>query len=202
MMRTPESDTGAGRRCCGSVLGFFKAASTSTSGGNEMFRKITLLVFSFCGGVAAHAAELPTRSYVPLVMANQAVMTAVAVCKKNGDLVTATFVDAGGLVRAVARDDLAGPHTIDSSRLKAYTALALGPTFGVSNTGEIAAKAATTPSGQALSVIPGFLLFAGGVLIKVHGQVVGGIGVGGAGNGPKDQVCAQAAVDELYENLR
>jgi uncharacterized protein GlcG (DUF336 family) len=171
-----------------------------------MFRETALLVFSVCGVAAhcvtAHAAELPSRSYVPLAMANRAVMTAVAVCKKNGDAVTATFVDASGLVRAVARDDLAGPHTIDSSRLKAFTAVALGPTFGLPNTGEIAAKAAATPSGQALSVIPGFLLFAGGVLVKVHDQVVGGIGVGGAGNGPKDQVCAQAAVDELYESLR
>jgi uncharacterized protein GlcG (DUF336 family) len=162
-----------------------------------------LLLFAGCCCLnIANAAELPTRSYLPLSLANQAVMTAVAVCKKNGFSVTATVVDANGLVRAVARDDLAGAHTIDSSRLKAFTAQALGPTFNVPNTGEIAAKAQATPSGQALSVIPGFLLFAGGVLIKVHDQVVGGIGVGGAGNGDKDQVCAQAAVDHLYESLR
>ena len=168
----------------------------------NMLRKALLLVFGLGSITLADASELPSRVYLPLSMANQAVMTAVATCKKNGFSITATLVDASGLVRAVARDDLAGPHTIDSSRLKAFTAVALGPTFGLPTTGEIAAKAATTPSGQALSVIPGFLLFGGGVLIKVHDQVVGGIGVGGGGNAEKDQVCAQAAVDQLYESLR
>jgi hypothetical protein len=67
----------------------------------NMLRKALLLVFGLGSITLADAAELPSRSYIPLEMANRAVMTAVAVCKKNGDPVTATFVDGSGLVRAV-----------------------------------------------------------------------------------------------------
>jgi len=40
----------------------------------------------------------------------------------DGYAVTATVVDRAGTVRAVQRADNAGPHTLEASRLKAYTA--------------------------------------------------------------------------------
>jgi uncharacterized protein GlcG (DUF336 family) len=150
---------------------------------------------------SAPASELPSRPYLSLRIANEAVMKAVAVCEQNGYGVTATIIDPSGLTKSVAKADLAGPHTTDSSRLKAYTALSLGPTFHVLTTGEVAAKAFSTPTGASLANVPGFLLFAGGILIQHSGQPIGAIGVGGAGNGEKDQVCAQAAVDLIAERL-
>lgn len=72
------------------------------------------------------ADEFKSRRIIPLELANEATMTAVAVCAKNGFTVTATLVDANGVVRSVSKADIAGPHTNDSSRLKALTAVSLG----------------------------------------------------------------------------
>jgi len=150
----------------------------------------------------ALATDYHTRKILPLALANEATLAAVAACAKNGFQVTATVVDANGQVRSVLKADLAGPHTIDSSRLTAYTAVSLGPTFQVDTTGEIAAKAMAMPSGVALAAIPGFLIFAGGMLIKSGNEVLGGIGVGGAGNGDKDQICVKAALDQIADRLK
>ncbi len=150
----------------------------------------------------AWAADFHSRPILPLALASEATMTAVATCENNGYAVTATIVDANGQVRSVAKADLAGPHTVDSSRQKAYTAVSLGPTFDVATTGEVAAKAQASPTGPALAAVPGFLLFAGGIVIKSGDIILGGIGVGGAGNGDKDQICAKAALDRIADRLK
>jgi uncharacterized protein GlcG (DUF336 family) len=78
---------------------------------------------SFAGMVLAaginHAAdELPKESVLPLNLATKAIQAAVDFCKKDGYRVTATVVDRAGVVRAAARFDGAGPHTVESSRKK------------------------------------------------------------------------------------
>jgi uncharacterized protein GlcG (DUF336 family) len=148
------------------------------------------------------AQDFKSRRIIPLELANEAAMAAIAACAKNGFDVTATLVDANGIVRSVSKAEMAGPHTNDSSRLKAFTAVSLGPTFRVDTTGEIAAKAQSSPSGAALSVVPGFMIFAGGALIRSRGEVLGALGVGGAGNGDKDQICVQAAIDQIADRLK
>jgi uncharacterized protein GlcG (DUF336 family) len=172
-------------------------------------RTITMNIrpMALCCALAAAAApawasDFNSRPILPLALASEATMTAVATCEKNGYAVTATIVDANGQVRSVAKADLAGPHTVDSSRQKAYTAVSLGPTFDVATTGEVAAKAQASPTGPALAAVPGFLLFAGGIVIKSGDIILGGIGVGGAGNGDKDQICARAALDRIADRLK
>jgi uncharacterized protein GlcG (DUF336 family) len=41
------------------------------------------------------------------------------------------------------------------------------------------------------------LILAGGLPIEINGEVVGGIGVGGAPGGDLDAACAQAGIDEM-----
>ncbi len=165
-------------------------------------RSMVLACAGVIGVAQAASAELGTRHVLPLRLASEATLAAVHACEKNGFAVTATVVDANGQVRSVAKADLAGPHTVDSSRLKAYTAVSLGPTFGVATTGEVSAKAMATPTGAALAAVPGFMLFAGGMLIKSGDEVLGAIGVGGAGNGDKDQICAATALAQISDRLR
>lgn len=57
----------------------------------------------------ASAQSLPTAKQIPLAIATEAVSEAVAVCEKSGYRVTATLVDAEGLVKAVAKGDNAPP---------------------------------------------------------------------------------------------
>lgn len=167
-----------------------------------MRNKIMILVgASLVGLTPLQAAEMKSRRILPLALASEATLAAVATCEQNGYSVTATVVDVNGMVRSVSKNDLAGPHTVDSSRLKAYTAVSLGPTFGVETTGEVAAKALASPTGSALAAVPGFMLFSGGEVIRSHGEIVGALGVGGAGNGDKDQICVAAALKKIADRL-
>ena len=44
-------------------------------------------------------------------------------CKEDGYRVSVAVVDRGGSLLAFARDPLVGPHTVDSSRGKAFTSV-------------------------------------------------------------------------------
>jgi len=169
-----------------------------------MFRPLTasLLITSALFSMSASADSLPTRKQLPLSLAMEAAMEAVAVCEKSGYRVTATVMDASGVIKAIAKGDLAPPHTLDSSRGKSYAAVSLGPNFSEPTTSAIVARVANGPAFGPLQHLPGVFLVAGGVLIKSGDDVVGAIGVGGAPGGDKDEVCAQAAVAKIADRLK
>jgi uncharacterized protein GlcG (DUF336 family) len=93
----------------------------------------------------------------------------------------------------MGRADGAGPHTVDSSRKKAYTASSLRrPTT------ELAELITKVPTLQALGDINEHMLMVGGGLpIELGGEVVGGIGVGGAPGAHLDDACAQSGLDAI-----
>jgi len=93
----------------------------------------------------------------------------------------------------MGRADGAGPHTVDSSRKKAYTAASLRrPTT------ELADLINKVPSLQALREMnENVLMLGGGLPIEIGGEVVGGIGVGGAPGAHLDDACAQAGLDAI-----
>src|SRR5258708_35691431 len=169
-----------------------------------MFRPLTvsLLDTSALFSMSAAAETLPTRKQLPLSVAMEAAMEAVAVCEKSGYRVTATVMDASGLIKAIAKGDLAPLHTLDSSRGKSYAAVSLGPNFSEPTTSAIVARVANGPAFGALQHLPGVFLVPGGVLIKSGDDVVGAIGVGGAPGGDKDEVCAPAAVAKIADRLK
>lgn len=139
------------------------------------------------------AAELPREAVLPLLLATKAASAAVEQCTKDGYRVSVAVVDRAGVVRALLREDGAGPHTVDSSRKKAYTSSSLKrPTAEL---GELIAK---MPAVQALrDMNENMLLLGGGLPIEMGGEVVGGIGVGGAPGGHLDAACAQAGLESI-----
>jgi hypothetical protein len=70
---------------------------------------------------ASHAQAVRVEKNMSLELANQIAAQSVAACAADGYAVTATVVDRAGTVRAVQRADNAGPHTLEGSRLKAFT---------------------------------------------------------------------------------
>jgi uncharacterized protein GlcG (DUF336 family) len=141
----------------------------------------------------ALADELPKESVLPLVMANKALQAAIEACRKDGYRVSASIVDRGGVLRAMGRADGAGSHTVESSRKKAYTTASLRrPTT------ELAEMVAKVPTLEALrDMNPEILILGGGLPIEINGEVVGGIGVGGAPGAHLDDACAQAGLDAI-----
>ena len=141
----------------------------------------------------AGADELPKESLLPLSMATKAVQTALEACKKDGYRVSVSIVDRAGVLRAMGRSDGAGSHTVDSSRKKAYTAASLRrPTTELA---ELIAKVQTLQSLREMN--PEILILGGGLPIDISGDVVGGIGVGGAPGAHLDDACAQAGLDAI-----
>ena len=96
-------------------------------------------------------------------------------------------------MRTLMRADGAGPHTVDSSSKKAYTAASLRRP-----TSELAEMIARTPPLQALrDMNEKILMLGGGLPIEIGGEVVGAIGVGGAPGAHLDDACAQAGLDSI-----
>ena len=137
--------------------------------------------------------ELPKEAVLPMGLAGQAIQASLDACKKDGYRVSVSVVDRAGVLRAMARADGAGSHTVDSSRKKAYTAASLRrPTT------ELAELINKVPSLQALrEVNDQILMLGGGLPIEIGGEVVGGIGVGGAPGAHLDDACAQAGLDAI-----
>jgi uncharacterized protein GlcG (DUF336 family) len=139
------------------------------------------------------ADELPKEAVLPMSMAGKAIQASLDACKKDGYRVSVSVVDRAGVLRAMTRADGAGPHTVDSSRKKAYTAASLRrPTT------ELAELINKVPTLQALREMNNDVLFLGGGLpIEIGGEIVGGIGVGGAPGAHLDDACAQAGLDAI-----
>ena len=141
----------------------------------------------------ASAADLPKERVLPLAMATKAAHATVDKCLADGYRVSVTVVDQGGNIRAVLRQDGAGPHTLESSRKKAYTSASMKQP-----TAKLAGLIAKMPALQGLQHMnQHMLMLAGGLPIKLGDAVVGGIGVGGAPGGHLDAACAQAGLDSI-----
>ncbi|WP_455378981.1 GlcG/HbpS family heme-binding protein [Petrachloros mirabilis] len=137
--------------------------------------------------------ELPKEAVLPLSFAGKAVQAAIEACRKDGYRVSASVVDRAGVLRTMGRADGAGPHTVDSSRKKAYTAASLRR-----STTELAELINKVPTLQALREMnESILMLGGGLPIEINGEVVGGIGVGGAPGAHLDDACAQAGLDAV-----
>jgi len=151
------------------------------------------LLFGLSIATNAFADELPKESFLPLGLADKMVHAALESCKKDGYRVSVSVVDRSGVLRAMGRADGAGPHTVDSSRKKAYTAASIRrPTT------ELADLITKVPTLQALRDMNGeILILGGGLPIEIAGEMVGGIGVGGAPGAHLDDACAQDGLDAV-----
>ena len=139
------------------------------------------------------AEELPREATLPLSLALKAASAALEKCKQDGHRVSVAVVDRAGVVRVLLRGDGAGPHTTDSSSKKAYTAASLRRP-----TSELADLITKVPSLQALrDMNERVIILGGGLPIEIAGDVVGGIGVGGAPGAHLDDACAQAGLESI-----
>ena len=155
--------------------------------------KLHLIGVMIVGMTAAgpvQAEPLPKETVLPLALAQQAAAAGLAKCEEGGYNVSVAVADRGGNLKVLLRGDGAGPHTTDSSFRKAYTAASLRR-----STLHLAELIAKVPGIQALrDMNDRILILGGGLPIELEGEVVGGIGVGGAPGGHLDEACAAAGL--------
>lgn len=156
--------------------------------------------FSYSGthvrSAAAASVNLPKKA--PMQAKTIALLATAAIAgAANAQAVAATVVDRAGQVRAQLRADNAGPHTLEASRLKAYTSAS-----AKNSTSAIMEGSQKNPGAANLGQIPGYLLLGGGLPVKAGNEVIGAVGIGGAPGGHLDEQCAKAAIDQVQELLR
>ena len=147
----------------------------------------------------ASAQGLITQKAVSLEMAQAIVQGTVERCRADGFRVSVAVVDAGGLLKAFVRDENTGPHTIDTARRKAYTALTFASRFATSLE---AAKAWGSALGSPMPNVEGTTGMGGGVPIKIGDAAIGAVGVSGAVGGDKDEICAKAGIAKVAHLLK
>jgi uncharacterized protein GlcG (DUF336 family) len=160
------------------------------------------------------AQPLPTPASFPPVVGEKGVITShelsldmaekiarggVDACRKMGFHTTMVVVDSSGTMKAFLRDDHTGPHTVTLAQDKAYTALTLASRFATSLA---FATARNSTLGSPMSNIRGVTGVGGGVPIKYHGEVIGAVASSGAVGGDKDEVCSQAGIDAVADQLK
>ena len=136
---------------------------------------------------------------VSLDMAEKIARGGIEACRKMGFHTTMVVIDSGGTMKAFLRDDKTGPHTVTLAQDKAFTALTLASRFATSGA---FATARNSTLGSPMSNIRGVTGVAGGVPIKYRGEVIGGVGSSGAVGGDKDELCSQAGIDAVADQLR
>ena len=163
-----------------------------------MSKTIIIAGISLAGalGFAGTAnAQLVTHKDIPMLMAVTMAETAIATCKANGYNVSANVVGRDGQVLIAMRGDNTGPHTLENSFKKAYTAFAQRRPSG-----EFAKAVQGNPGAGGLRL--GLVPAQGALPIKVGEDTIGAIGVSGAPGGDKDEACAKAGIDKVSSELK
>ncbi len=149
-------------------------------------------------GISAGAAnaQLVTHKDLSVTTAVTIAQTAVQTCKAQGYNVSAHVLGRNGEVLVAMRGDDTGPHTLENSMKKAWTARAQrAPSVNFAN----AVK--TNPTIGALH-LTNMVPAQGGLPIMVGDDVIGAVGVSGAPGGDKDEACAKSGLDKVAADLR
>ena len=141
------------------------------------------------------AQGLVAQKNVSLAMAQTIAQAALAQCESMGFKVSVAVVDRGGLTIVMLRGDGAGLHTPEGAERKAYTAR----TFSQPSA-DFVKRLSDRPDTVGSRQYTRVLALGGGLPIKAGNEVVGAVGVSGSPG--KDDVCSQAGIDKVGDQLR
>ena len=161
-----------------------------------------LLIGSAGAGTAAQAQtanvprSLPSSREITADLAIEAATQAERACAADGYVVSVSVVDRDGVYKALVVGDGSSSLKTEASRRKAYTAAIFG---------QATSQLATTmpDARQVLGPLDGTLLIqAGGLPLRIGGDLIGAIGVAGAPGGDKDEACASAGIERVRLEFR
>lgn len=154
---------------------------------------LSLLALAMSASAAwATNSQIAQRQDITLALANDLLSATLAACHADGRTGVAAVVDRGGNLVAVQRDDNVGPHNTLAAQRKAFTALSTK-----TETRLLAERARNNPDAENLNTLDELLLLGGGVPLKIGDQVIGAIGVAGAGGAEIDEGCALKAIAQV-----
>ena len=157
---------------------------------------ISLAAAIACSFAGSANAQLVARHDISAAMALTMAETAVATCKTNGYNVSANVLGRNGEIIVAMRGDNTGPHTLENSMKKAYTARAQRRSSG--DFGDSIKDNFTAGALHLTNIVTA----RGALPIKVGEDTIGAIGVSGAPGGEKDEACAKAGIDKVADELK
>ena len=146
--------------------------------------------------VSPVSAQLLQHKDISAAMAITIAETTIATCKANGYAVSATVVGRNGEIIVQVRGDNTGPHTIENSMRKAYTAR----TFRIPS-GDMVTRLKNDPT-LGLIHLSNVIANQGALPIKVGDETIGAAGASGAPGGEKDEACVKAGIDKVADQLK
>ena len=149
-----------------------------------------------CALAAPASAQTIAHKDISVDAAVTIATTAMADCKAKGYKVSATVVGRAGEVILQLRGDGTGPHTMENSYKKAFTAR----TFRIPS-GEMEDRLKKNPQ-MGAQYLTGFTTARGALPIMIGDDVVGAAGVSGAPGGEKDEACVQTGLDKVKDQLK
>lgn len=138
-------------------------------------------------GLAVAAPELPRHAELDLRTARQLADASLAHCTA-----VVSVLDRGGNLLVTLRADGVGPHNTVASQRKAYTALS-----SKTPTRLFAERARNNPEAANLNTLPELLLLGGGIPLFAGSELVGAMGIAGAGGATQDESCAVKAAEQI-----
>ena len=163
----------------------------------KSFSKL-LMAGLLCVAATAQADEhalFTTQSLTPET-ALKAATAALEKCRADGYQVAVAVVDRMGNMQVMIRDRFAGAHTPDTARRKAWTATSFR-----TNTTDLLELTGPGKPQSGVRQITGALMLGGGVMIEAAGSMVGAIGVSGAPGGELDDICAEAGIAAIEDDI-
>ncbi|HTS42438.1 MAG TPA: heme-binding protein [Xanthobacteraceae bacterium] len=149
-----------------------------------------------CALATPASADLLVQKSISAAIAVTIATTAIETCKANGYKVSATIVGLNGEVIVQIRGDGTGPHTMENSFKKAFTAR----TFRIPS-GDMEDRLKKNPQ-MGAQFLTGFTTARGALPIKVGEDVIGAAGVSGAPGGEKDEACVKTGIDKVASQLK
>lgn len=146
--------------------------------------------------VTPASAQTLARKDISAEAAMTIASTAIADCKAKGWNVSVAVVGRTGEIIAHVRGNNTGPHTMDNSFRKAYTAR----TFR-SPSGDLVKRLKDNPQ-LSLVTLPNVVAGQGALPIKIGDDVIGAAGASGAPGGEKDEACIQSGLDKIKDQLK
>jgi uncharacterized protein GlcG (DUF336 family) len=149
-----------------------------------------------CALAGSANAQLVANKDMTVTMAVTIATTAIQTCKSQGYNVSAHVLGRNGEILVSMRGDDTGPHTLENSFKKAWTARATrAPSLNFVN----AVKNNPTAGAIHLSnMVPA----QGGLPIMAGQDLVGAVGISGAPGGDKDEACAKTGIDKVAADLK
>ena len=157
---------------------------------------LAALVLCTPAALADDDGALVTYQSLKPEFAIKAATAAMEHCREQGYQVGVAVVDRSGMLQTFVRDRFAGGHTVETATRKAWTAVSFR-----TNTSELdeATRPGTISAG--IRQISQALPLGGGMMIESAGSLVGGIGVSGAPGPDLDDVCAEAGIAAIEDEL-